>query len=177
MKWRRPVLVGLCLIVALPALGIAWLVMDEQRAFIRVVAERVTGNTPERAAADYASALLSRDESLALARWSLPTNASDALVARRATLTHQLLGTASHRVTNIEWWGTCCMPHIVEPEYARYAGFARLTVDLGDVPYVFDILTAGHYSPVNDDGRPRTWLIHDIYPANETPLFWTWPGR
>jgi hypothetical protein len=177
MKWRRPLLVGLCLIVALPALGLAWLVMDEQRAFIRVVAERVTGNTPERAAADYASALLSRDESLALARWSLPTNTSDALVARRATLTHQLLGTASHRVTNIEWWGTCCMPTIVTAEYAQYAGFARLSVDLDGVPYVFDILAAGHVSRFDDYGGPRTWLIRDVYPATEKPLFWTWPGR
>jgi hypothetical protein len=169
--------VGFSVLLALAALSVAWLILDEPRANVRVIAERLTGNTPERAVADYASALVQRDEPLALARWALPPNASDALIARRATLSHRLLGTARQRVTKTEWWSTCCEPQIVEEGYARYAGFARLSVELDGAPYVFDVIAAGQVDRFHDSGRPRTWLIRDVYPASDGPLFWLWPGR
>lgn len=177
MRWRRRIFAGLCALVVITALGLVWLVEDDLRANVRVAAERATGNTPELSAAAYVSALTDRDESLALARWSLAGSRSDALDARRAALTHRLLGTRTHQVRTTQWWSTCCEPSITTPEYAKYAGFARLTVDLDGAPYVFDILAPGQVDRFHDTGAPRTWVIHDVYPAGEQPLFWTWPGR
>jgi len=177
VRSRRPLLLGLGALVAMIAIGAAWLVLDEQRANVRVIAEHLIGNTPERAVADYAAAVAQRDEPLALARWAVPADAPQALTARRVTLTHRLLGTADQRITQTEWWSTCCMPQIVDEDYARYAGFARVSVELDGAPYIFDVIAAGQVDRFHDSGAPRTWLIRDVYPASDRPLFWTWPGR
>ena len=177
MRWRRPIAVGLGLLVAFFALAFVWVIYDDGRVAVRVALEGFVRSTPDRALGLYVDALTDRDEQLALARWAVPPNASDALLARRRTVTNRLMGTATYRVIRTEWWSTCCMPSIIPDDQARYAGFARLSVDLDGAPYVFDIHTLRDYSYFNDDGRPRSWVIWDVYPATEQPLHFNWPGR
>ena len=177
MKWRRAAGRVALAAAALVLIAVVWIVWDDGRVAARVALEGITRSEPERAVALYVEALRSRDERLALARWTVPPNASDALLARRAAVTATLLGTATYTVTRIEWWSTCCEPHIISDDQARYAGFARLWVDLDGAAYVFDIHTARRYDYFTDDGRPRSWVVWDVYPAAERPLHFTWPGR
>ena len=177
MRWRQPIRVGLALLVALSATTAAWVVFDDARVAVRVALEGLVRSTPDRAVALYVDALPARDEALALGRWTVPPNASDVLLVRRTAVTQRLLGTATYRVTRTEWWSTCCMPSIISDDLAEYAGFARLSVELDGTPYVFDVHTLREYSSFTDDGRPRSWVIWDVYPATEEPLHFRWPGR
>jgi hypothetical protein len=177
VRWRRAAArVGIAAVLLL-ALAFTWIVWDDGRVTVRVALEGLTRSEPDRAVALYVDALTARDAPLALGRWTVPPNAPDALLARRAAVTDQLLGTTTYRVTRTEWWGTCCEPHIIRDDQARYAGFARLWVDLDGRPYVFDVHTWPQYQYFDDDGRPRTWVIWDVYPASEGPLLFRWPGR
>jgi hypothetical protein len=177
VRWRRAAgRVGIAAALLL-ALAFTWIVWDDGRVMVRVALEGLTRSEPDRAVALYVDALTARDAPLALGRWTVPPNASDALFARRTQVTAQLLGTATYRVTRTEWWSTCCEPHIIPDSQARYAGFARLWVDLDGKPYVFDVHTARHYDYFDDDGRPRGWVVWDVYPTSERPLHFLWPGR
>ncbi len=85
----------------------------------------------------------------------------------------------SHRVLEIEWWGTCCEPHIITD--SREAGFSRLWVEVsgGNEPrqYVFDVLAPPMSYLGRWGGYPvRHWQILEVYPAGEEPLYWRWPG-
>lgn len=82
---------------------------------------------------------------------------------------------ADYRINEVEWWHTCCEPGVTCD--SRGAGGARITVQFmqGDKPlaYIFDIFTREQpYFGAATGYPPRDWVIRDVYPRGNTPLFW-----
>ena len=144
--------------------------------------ERVSGETPQAKVALYLALAARGDGDRALALWPTSERLGPEYEARRHSVTRELeeLGLElSHRVLKIEWWGTCCEPHVITD--SREAGFARLWVEVsggdGARRYVFDVLVRGGAYWGEWEGYPvRDWRILDVYPAGEEPLYWHWPG-
>jgi hypothetical protein len=143
--------------------------------------ERVIGETPQAKVASYLALVAREDRDEALALWPASERLGPEYEARRHSVTTELeeLGPElSHRVVKIEWWGTCCEPHIITD--SREAGFARLWVEVsggGEArQYVFDVFTRFGYGGRPDGYPVRHWEIVDVYPAGEEPLYWPGPG-
>ena len=138
--------------------------------------EQVSGETPQAKVSSYLALAARGDRGEALARWPTSERLGPEYEARRHSVTTELgeLGPElSHRVLEIEWWGTCCEPHIITD--SREAGFARLWVEVsgGDEPrrYVFDVFTRFGYGGWMEGYPVRHWQILDVYPAGEEPLY------
>jgi len=143
--------------------------------------ERVSGETPQAKVSSYLALVARGDRDRALALWPTSERLGPEYEARRHSVTTELeeLGPElSHRVLEIEWWGTCCEPHVITD--SREAGFARLWVEVsgGSEPrqYMFDVLVLGGYWGWMEGYPVRHWQIVDVYPAGEEPLYWRWPG-
>lgn len=102
--------------------------------------------------------------------------------ARRQAVTEAISALGSNfsfHVLDVEWWSTCCEPHVIDDP--RNAGFARLRVAVGGTPedeitYVFDVgVTGGPYYGEMMGCPVRHWRIVDAYPEGEEPLYWKWP--
>lgn len=142
--------------------------------------ERVSGETPQAKVSSYLALVARGERDKALALWPANEWPGAEYEARRHSVTTELerLGPElSHQVLKIEWWGTCCEPHITTD--SRGAGFARLWVEVsgGNEPkqYVFDLFVPGGYWGWMEGYPVRHWPIVDIYPAGEEPLVWRWP--
>ncbi|MFQ5885997.1 MAG: hypothetical protein ACE5II_02040, partial [Anaerolineae bacterium] len=143
--------------------------------------ERVIGETPQAKVSSYLALVARGDRDEALALWPASEWPGPEYEERRHSATAELeaLGPElSHRVLEIEWWGTCCEPHIITN--SREAGFARLWVEVsgGDEArrYVFDVFTRFGYGGRMEGYPVRRWQILDVYPVGEEPLYWRWPG-
>lgn len=172
------------------ALGIAfiafalWLLPDMVAPVLGPVnrlVERVSGETPQAKVASYLALVARGEQDKALALWPASEWLGPEYEARRHSVTTELerLGPElSHQVLKIEWWGTCCEPHITTD--SRGAGFARLWVEVseGDEAkrYVFDVFTRFGYWGEMEGYPVRYWQIVEVYPAGEEPLYWRWPG-
>ncbi len=145
--------------------------------------ERVSGETPQAKVSSYLALVARGERDEALALWPANEWPGPEYEARRHSVTREIeeLGPdLSHWVMKIEWWGTCCEPHIITD--SREAGFARLWVEVsgGNEPrqYVFDVLAPGGCCWGGMTGYPvRHWQILEVYPEGEEPLAWRWPGR
>jgi len=145
--------------------------------------ERVIGETPQAKVSSYLALVARGDRDKALALWPANERLGSGYEARRHSVTRgfeELGPELSHRVLEIEWWGTCCEPHIITD--SREAGFARLWVQMSRAnearlyTYVFDVLAPGGCCWGRMEGYPvRHWQILDVYPAGEEPLVWGWP--
>jgi len=150
---------------------------------VNLLVERVIGETPQAKVSSYLTLVARGEQDKALALWPASEWLGPEYEARRHSVTTELerLGPElSHQVLKIEWWGTCCEPHIMTD--SRGAGFARLWVEIsgGDEArqYVFDVLVRGGAYWGEWEGYPvRHWQIVEVYPAGEEPLYWRWPGR
>ena len=167
-------LAGVCLLAARFLSPTIW--MD--------VRERITGNTPEARVRAYVSAALRGDEDTALRLWELPTwdhsHLSD-LTDRRQAVTRELIGAELQKdflILHTEWWGTCCEPGVVCDPHD--AGGARMSVQFLDqeglpVTYIFDVFhRGGSYWGGAAGYPPRDWVLRDVYPRGDDPLFWRW---
>ena len=141
----------------------------------------ISGETPQAKVSSYLALVARGDRDRALALWPTSERLGPEYEARRHSVTTELeeLGPElSHRVLEIEWWGTCCEPHVITD--SREAGFARLWVEVsgGSEPrqYMFDVLVLGGYWGWMEGYPVRHWQILDVYPAGEEPLVWRWPG-
>jgi len=145
--------------------------------------ERLIGETPQAKVSSYLALVVSGAREEALALWPASERLGPEYEVRRQSLTTELeeLGAElSHRVLRIEWWGTCCEPHVITD--SQGAGFARLWVEVSgrNEPrqYVFDLLVRGGSYWGMLEGYPvRHWQIVDIYPPAEEPVYWRWPGK
>lgn len=127
----------------------------------------------------YMHAVVQRDENTALTLWVIPDQPSpgiqlDRLVERRYTITHNLLASnisPTFEIKNIELWHTACCdsgPGVTN-DYQWAAG-ARVQVDLiienSWETYIFDVFNDGIHA------EPEHWVIRDVYPPSQEPLFW-----
>jgi hypothetical protein len=149
--------------------------------------ETVTNERPEARIADYLRATAAGDEAAALAVWEMPDwlarqDVGPKMAERRSAVTGELaalrLG-ATANTLDVEWWRTCCEPGVIENP--RAAGFARVHVTLSRPEdarlwvYVFDVATrGGAYWGEAMGYPPREWMILDVYPMREQPLYWTY---
>lgn len=143
--------------------------------------ELASNETPGARVSDYLRVIQTQDRAGALEAWTLPApNAKSftSLNERRSQITDELLGRSitGFTILDTQWWGTCCEPGVTT--LARNAGGARLHVQLMDAQgrpwqYIFDVFTNGSYFGDAIGNPYRHWLLRDVYPSDEPPLFWT----
>ena len=178
----------LFLSVVAAGLGIIalWLLVSMEGSALRAnVVEQLTGETPEAKIDTYVRAILRGDTESAYAAWELPDwdllpeGRSALLAARREQVTRDLLAAGiqdDYMTLHVEWWRTCCEPGPICD--SREAGGARVSVQFLDqegrtLSYTVDLFTrGGAYWGGATGYPPRQWVLRDVYPAGQEPIFW-----
>jgi len=175
------------LIVSLPLIGLiylcAWGIVPDRMA---ALVEHVMGNTPEAQVAVYLAAVAHGDEVAALDTWELGTSElMDStrlpdLQARRQTVTQTLLSRrirADFDIRAIEWYAICCMAFHRTDSPGDATG-ARVFITVHDqtgaaLLYVVDVFhRPGRYRGEEANYPRHEWVIRDVYPVDEQPIFW-----
>lgn len=144
--------------------------------------ELAAGETPQVKITAYLTAIQVQDREAALAAWTDPGASSvhyTELSARRQEVTGELLARqiTGFTVFEPEWWSTCCGQGVTP--HARNAGGARVPVQVLDAQgqpwlYTFDVFVTGVVYFGDAEGNPyRHWLLRDVYPSGERPIYWT----
>jgi len=163
--------------------GGVWLFLSYADALF-YLREKIIGETPPAQVDVYVQAIIQGNRSVAANLWYLDDSAPDsakyaALKDRRATVTDELLQheiQSEYLILRTEWWTTCCEPGVTCD--SRSAGGARLSVQFLDsqgdpIAYVFDVFTQEQpYWGAAMGYPPRHWVIRDIYPSDQEPLYW-----
>ena len=163
-----------------------WLLVPPVRATIR---EDLLGQTPQAEVEAFVRAVGSGDALAAETVWELPEHElrdgrSAALAERRERTIRQLIEMGIRDeivVVDVAWWRTCCEPAVIDD--ARSAGGARIRVDLRDRAgerhrYVFDVFSReGAYWGAATGYPPRDWVLRDVYPPSQEPIFWPFVER
>ncbi len=188
-RWRPIHIAALSLFgaLALAFLVLTALGLGPAAAARADIIEAVTNERPEAKVADYLRATAAGDEAKAATLWEIPDwlarqDVGPRLAERRASTTRELASLRlawSGKPVDIQWWRTCCEPGVIERP--REAGFARVYVSLSRPDdqrvwsYVLDVVTrGGAYWGAAMGYQPRQWMLVDVYPSSEQPLFWTW---
>ena len=77
-------------------------------------------------------------------------------------------------VERVQWWGTCCMPHVIDSPKGAGGARYRVRFDGSPVPYVVDVF-ATDTSWINDGQPARGWAVRDVYRESDRPLYFTAP--
>jgi hypothetical protein len=148
--------------------------------FPNTLVEIATGTSPQARVCAYVQAIDRGDEQAALDLWELSDRLSDPestpLGERRQKITRELLETRlapGFMILDSEWWSTCCEPREI-PYFIYSVGAVHMKVRLRDTQghslvYMFDLFA--RELPWNED--PRDWVIRDIYPSDQEPLFFS----
>lgn len=180
-------LVGIVFIfVAGLAVGAAglWLIVQHNDGLRDYLLEHPVGDQPQARVAGFMRAIARGDESAARQLWEIDDRSSEGtqseLAARREEVIAALTAAGispDYKILEVEWWTTCCEPSVTCD--ARNAGGARLRVqfltqDGLPVSYMFDIFAREQpYWGDAAENPPRDWVIRDVYPYQQAPLFWT----
>ncbi len=146
------------------------------------VVAHVSGDTPEARLAAYLDAVGQGDVEGAIETWHISGRPGmyEQLAARREQVTRDLARRRPTAVVErIEWWSTCCEPHVIDRrDYATAArAVVRLTFANGaEERYILDVL-ALNKMPLLDGLPARDWIVRDVHPPSEAPLYFTWPYR
>jgi hypothetical protein len=177
----------LLIVGALAFLGLTALGVGPAASTRADVVERVTNERPEAKVSAYLRATAAGDEATAASLWEVPDwlarqEVGPRMAERRTAVTREL---ASLRLewkgqpAEIQWWRTCCEPGVIESP--RDAGFARVHVSLTRPDdqrvwsYTLDVVTRdGAYWGGAMGYQPRQWMLVDVYPTSEQPLYWRW---
>lgn len=141
--------------------------------------EKIINENPEAKINVYIQAVAKGDKIAALSAWEISSE-NNPLKERRDKITAELINaeiTSKFSVANIEWWGTCCVPAIINNP--RAAGGARVDIELTDNngnkhSYIFDVFASGGYEGAAVGYPVRHWVLRDVYKTGDKPLFWTW---
>jgi hypothetical protein len=151
--------------------------------------EKTIGETPEAKIELYVQSISRGNKKEALDLWQFPDWWDSSFIGfkelreRREKITNELAKTNIHSdftITGIEWWNTCCMPSVTDN--SNHANGARVYVQITDfdnnkLDYIFDVFVlSGHREP-GMESSIRHWIIRDVYPRNEKPLFWTMSNK
>lgn len=170
-------LLALLLGLALGAAGLALALTrsDALRAYLLTLP---MAHGPQRPVEAFVEAIIRGDEAAAIALWEVPSERDDLAERRRQVIEalHAAGIAPRNMVLHVEWWRTCCEPGVTcDP---RNAGGARLRVQFLDgegkpLLYTFDVFTRRQPYWGAAEGYPsRDWVIRDVYPEGEPPLFW-----
>lgn len=163
--------------------GGLWLFLQFDTELRYAFQEPTMGETPQAKVVAFVQAIHQNDKSAALALWELGESSTlsrySALKERREKITTELLSAEydiEYTILRIEWWTTCCEPSVT-CDY-RNAGGARIKVQFLDnnglpIFYTFDVFTREQpYWGSAMGYPPRHWVIRDVYPINQEPLYW-----
>ena len=175
------------LFIFLSGIGIGasglWLAIQNNIELRYFLLEQPTGNLPQAQVAAFVQSIIHNDKTAALNLWEVYDGASSeqqsALEKRRESVVSDLVSAkidSEYMILGIEWWTTCCEPHVTCD--SRDAGGARTRVQVLDdkgmpLLYTFDVFT--REQPYWGDAMgnpPRHWVIRDIYASGQEPLFW-----
>jgi hypothetical protein len=142
--------------------------------------EWIRGQTPQAQIGRYLAAIAKGERQAALALWPAGTADDATMIARRESVTDQLLEYQPHleyRILDLVWWRTCCEPAVIDD--ADQAGGAQVRVAVRganrpETVYIFDLLVPGGYWGDAAGNPVRQWTIADVYPEGAAPLAWPW---
>lgn len=160
-----------------------WLIVQNNIELRYYLLEQPTGNQPQAQVANFVQAIVRGDNSSALKLWEIhddsPSGTQNELVKRRESVISNLIATGitpDYMILGVEWWTTCCEPSVTCD--SRNAGGARIKVQFLDkngspILYTFDVFTREQpYWGGAEGYPPRDWVIRDVYPDDQEPLFW-----
>ena len=157
-----------------------WLIVRNNVELRYYLLEHSTVNQPHAQIAQFVQAIVRGEYSTAMELWKIEdVDTWDEMTRRRESIISDLLSAGiqpDYMVLNVEWWSTCCEPSVTCE--SRGAGGARMRVQFlgadGDsILYTFDVFAREQpYWGAAADYPPREWVIRDVYPYDEEPLFW-----
>lgn len=160
--------------------GGLWLIAQRNTELRYYLLERSTVNQPQAQVAEFAQAIAQGERRTAVALWEIESpEAQSELATRRETIVSDLIEAGvdpEYRILQVEWWTTCCEPTVMCD--SRSAGGARIAVQFLDengqrLRYTFDVFAREQpYWGSAAGYPPREWVIRDVYPVGEEPLFW-----
>lgn len=169
------------LLVAAAALAVASAVLLAPFGPGPAIVARITSDTPDGQLELFARSIERGELERARSLWVVPANASATvqgpLGSRKNEVMRELGGFAGRRyvVESVQWWGTCCMPHVIDSSNGAGGARYRVRFDGSLVPYVVDVFavdTSGFYN-----GQPaRGWAVRDVYRSGDPPLYFTASG-
>ncbi len=174
------VIIGVFLVGLVVGASGLWFIAQNNIELRYYLLEHATVNQPQAQVAPFVQAIVQGDRTRALELWEIynPETKSE-LTTRRETVISDLINAGispDYQVLEVEWWGTCCEPSVICD--SRSAGGARLRVQFIDpkgqpMLYIFDIFAREQpYCGAAMGYPPREWVIRDVYPFTEEPLFW-----
>lgn len=164
---------------------------------VKELIEKKNNETPEVRIIAYLEAIKQGDELKALEVWQLLENENwksnpnyPLLEKRRKDITKELIEMKinNYKIVDIKWWvkgacwagGTCSEPSITDD--SSIASGASISVELSNsadnkLVYIFDIFNRETtYNEAVYYEEFRKWILRDIYPENQEPLFWKSSG-
>lgn len=185
LKLSRKVGAIVAVFIGVGILGV-WLCFQCRSVFCTAMCGQFSGEEAQAEVAAYVRAIARGDEGAAYAVWELPSwegyeGWHTALSERRQSVTGKLMAAgidSDFTILNVEWWRTCCEPGVILNP--REAGGVRFRVKLWDrdgspLVYIFDVFVRGvTYWGAAAGYPPRHWMLRDVYPPNQEPLFWRW---
>jgi hypothetical protein len=160
-----------------------WLTLQNNNLLRYYLLDQPGRNQPQARIADFVQAVARKDSPAALALWEIrdnsPADMQSPLAARREEIIADLIArdiAPDYVILDTEWWRTCCEPGVINDW--RNAGGARIHVQFmtgNDDPihYYFDVFTRQQPYAGDAAGYPKqNWVIRDVYPADQQPLFW-----
>jgi hypothetical protein len=171
-------------IIFLAGIGIGagglWLIVQNDIELRYYLLERPTGNQPHAQIGAFVQAIVRGERSTALELWEIEdTDTQSELVRRQKSVISDLVAAGispDYMILSVEWWTTCCEPSVTCD--SRNAGGARILVQFLDkkgepILYTFDVFTREQPYWGSATGYPsRDWVIRDVYPYDQRPLFW-----
>ena len=161
--------------------GGLWLAVQNSTELCYYLLEHSTGNQPQEQVDAFVQAVVRGDRSAAVELWEIgDTYFQSDLVRRRERVIDDLLAAGikpDYSILDVEWWTTCCEPSVTCD--SRGAGGARIRVQFLDrngwpVLYTFDVFAREQpYWGSAAGYPPRDWVLRDVYPHGQEPLFWT----
>ncbi|MFZ5878554.1 MAG: hypothetical protein ACOY0R_04230 [Chloroflexota bacterium] len=162
--------------------GGLWLAIQNNTELRYLLLEKATASLPQSTIAAFVQSIVHNDKAAALKLWEVyddPTSEQQrALMKRREKVISDLLSAKiepEYMVLHIEWWSTCCEPGVIND--SRSAGGARIHVQFLDnngkpMLYIFDVFTREPYWGSAEGYQPRDWVIRDVYPYDQDPMYW-----
>lgn len=77
-------------------------------------------------------------------------------------------------VERVQWWGTCCMPHVIDSPQGAGGARYRVRFDGSLVLYVVDVFAVDTSWIYDGPARARR-AVRDVYREGDRPLYFTAP--
>jgi hypothetical protein len=170
------------LIGVIVGVGGLWFAIQNNTELRYFLFEQATASLPQSKIAAFVQSIAQGDRETALKLWEVYDDPSSeqqsALMERREKVISDLLSAKikpEYMVLHIEWWSTCCEPSVIND--SRNAGGARINVQFLDnngnpISYIFDVFTREPYWGGAEGYQPRDWVIRDVYPYDQNPMYW-----